>query len=92
MDSRKNTAFEVDNLSDEGGISHEGVLRAVRQLLLAIGEDPTRQGLRETPERVARMYTELLEGYWVDPITMVNDAVFDETYDEMVTRAGYRVL
>jgi len=84
MDSRKNTAFEVENQDDEGRISHEGVLRAVRQLLLALGEDPTRQGLRETPERVARMYAELLDGYWVDPITLVNDAVFDETYDEMV--------
>jgi GTP cyclohydrolase I len=59
-------------------------MRAVRQLLLAIGEDPTRQGLRETPDRVARMYTELLDGYWVDPVALVNDAVFEETYDEMV--------
>jgi len=89
MDSRKNTgskntAFELENLQVEGGISHEGVLRAMRQLLLALGEDPTRQGLRETPERVARMYAELLDGYWVDPIALVNDAVFDETYDEMV--------
>ncbi len=84
MDSRKNMVYEVDDQQVESGISHEGVMRAVRQLLLAVGEDPTRQGLRETPERVARMYVELLDGYWVDPVALVNDAVFDETYDEMV--------
>jgi GTP cyclohydrolase IA len=84
MESRKNTTFETGDPQFEVGISQEGVMRAVRQLLLAIGEDPTRQGLRETPDRVARMYTELLDGYWVDPVALVNDAVFEETYDEMV--------
>jgi GTP cyclohydrolase IA len=84
MESRKNAAFETGDPEAEIGVSHEGVMRAVRQLLLAIGEDPTRQGLRETPDRVARMYTELLDGYWVDPVALVNDAVFEETYDEMV--------
>jgi GTP cyclohydrolase I len=57
---------------------------AIQQLLTAIGEDPQRQGIRNTPERVARMYAELLDGYWVDPVALVNDAIFDETYDEMV--------
>jgi GTP cyclohydrolase IA len=84
MESRKNAAFETGDPQADIGISQEGVMRAVRQLLLAIGEDPTRQGLRETPDRVARMYTELLDGYWVDPVALVNDAVFEETYDEMV--------
>jgi GTP cyclohydrolase I len=84
MESRKNAAFETGDSQGETGISHEDVMRAVRQLLLAIGEDPTRQGLRETPDRVARMYTELLDGYWVDPVALVNGAVFEETYDEMV--------
>ncbi len=84
MESRKNIAFDTGDPQAEIGISQEGVMRAVRQLLLAIGEDPTRQGLRETPDRVARMYTELLDGYWVDPVALVNDAVFEETYDEMV--------
>jgi GTP cyclohydrolase I len=84
MDTRKNAAFETGDPQADIGISQEGVMRAVRQLLLAIGEDPTRQGLRETPDRVARMYTELLDGYWVDPVALVNDAVFEETYDEMV--------
>ena len=84
MESRKNATFETESQPAETGVSQEGVMRAVRQLLLAVGEDPTRQGLRETPDRVARMYTELLDGYWVDPVALVNDAVFEETYDEMV--------
>src|SRR5512137_1034904 len=84
MESRKNAAFDIGDQQVENGISHEEVMRAVRQLLLAVGEDPTRQGLRETPDRVARMYVELLDGYWMDPVALVNDAVFEETYDEMV--------
>ena len=65
-------------------IDRAGVLLAIQNLLSAIGEDPTRAGLNNTPDRVARMYEELLEGYWIDPEAIVNDAVFDETYDEMV--------
>ena len=45
---------------------------------------PSRKGLERTPERVANMYTELLSGYRVDPIKIVNDALFEVTYDEMV--------
>ncbi|GAP63788.1 MAG: GTP cyclohydrolase I FolE [Ardenticatenia bacterium] len=58
--------------------------QAVRALLEAIGEDPTREGLERTPERVARMYAELTAGYYVDPEELVNDALFDISYDEMV--------
>nr|WP_290665327.1 GTP cyclohydrolase I FolE [Ardenticatena sp.] len=57
---------------------------AVRMLLAAIGEDPTREGLERTPERVARMYAELTAGYYMDPEELVNDALFDIFYDEMV--------
>jgi GTP cyclohydrolase I len=57
---------------------------AVNQMLIAFGENPTRKGLSRTPERVAKMYTELLSGYRVDPIKIVNDALFEVTYDEMV--------
>ncbi len=56
----------------------------IRQLLEFIGEDPDREGLQRTPERVARMFAELTEGYRVDPIALVNDALFDVSYDEMV--------
>jgi len=57
--------------------------RAVREMLLAIGEDPQREGLCRTPERVARMYTELFEGMHDDPSRHVQQ-VFTENYDEIV--------
>ena len=58
---------------------------AIYDLLKKIGEDPERQGLQRTPERVARMYAELTAGYHVDPETLINEAIFDIDYDEMVT-------
>ena len=57
---------------------------AVRDILVAIGEDPEREGLVRTPNRIARMYGELTAGYHVDPVRLINDAVFDVKYDEMV--------
>ena len=57
---------------------------AVRDILVNVGEDPQREGLQRTPERIARMYDELLAGYHVDPIALVNDALFDVEYDEMI--------
>ena len=58
--------------------------RLVHELLRLLGEDPEREGLQRTPERVARMFAELTEGYRVDPKALVNDALFDVSYDEMV--------
>lgn len=57
---------------------------AVRQILIEMGEDPDRQGLADTPARVRRMYRELTAGYWVDPERLVNKAIFDVDYSEMV--------
>jgi len=57
---------------------------AVRSILVEIGEDPDRQGLLGTPERVHRMYTELTAGYHVDAQRLMNNAVFDVDYSEMV--------
>ena len=57
---------------------------AVTKMLAAFGENPARKGLERTPERVASMYTELLAGYRVDPYKIVNDALFDVSYDEIV--------
>jgi GTP cyclohydrolase I len=57
---------------------------AVRSILEAIGEDPDREGLARTPERVSRMYRELTAGYHVDPARLINDAIFDVNYDQMV--------
>lgn len=65
-------------------IDYSGVEAAIEKLLSAVGEDPRREGLRNTPDRVARMYAELLAGYQVDPVHLVNGALFEETYDEMV--------
>jgi GTP cyclohydrolase I len=57
---------------------------AVREILLEIGEDPTRPGLVGTPDRVHRMYAELTAGYHVDPERLVNSAIYDVAYSEMV--------
>lgn len=56
---------------------------AVRELLHAIGEDPDRNGLRETPARVARAYREMFAGLYTDPDSVLN-TMFDEDHDELV--------
>ncbi|MDM4140191.1 MULTISPECIES: GTP cyclohydrolase I FolE [Mycobacterium] len=56
---------------------------AVRELLHAIGEDPDRDGLRETPARVARAYREMFAGLYTDPDSVLN-TMFDEEHDELV--------
>ena len=70
--------------AEVGGVPTGPVEAAVRQILVEIGEDPDRQGLLGTPERVHRMYTELTAGYHVDPDRLINGAVFDVDYSEMV--------
>jgi len=62
----------------------EAIEEAVRQLLLHIGEDPSREGLLKTPNRVARMYDELTVGYITDPVKIINSAMFEVDYSEMV--------
>ena len=57
---------------------------AVGTLLTEIGEDPSREGLVRTPERVRRMYHELTAGYRVDADALMNGACFNVDYDEMV--------
>jgi GTP cyclohydrolase I len=84
MDLDDSLADDLRELQLNAQIDYPATQRAVVDLLRAIGEDPTRQGLQGTPERVARMFSELLQGYWVDPVALVNGALFDETYDEMV--------
>ncbi|MBT3313796.1 MAG: GTP cyclohydrolase I FolE [Anaerolineae bacterium] len=58
--------------------------KATKKLLLAIGEDPEREGLKRTPFRIANMYEELFSGYSSDPEKIVNGALFNVEYDEMV--------
>lgn len=59
-------------------------MRAVSDLLCAIGEDPSREGLRNTPKRVAKAYRELVSGYTTDPEHLINNAVFNIEYDDVV--------
>ena len=56
---------------------------AVRELLIAVGEDPDRHGLADTPARVARAYREMFAGLYTDPDTVLN-TTFDEQHDELV--------
>jgi len=76
--------FRNDLLDVEEQPCTSDIACAVRAILVAIGEDPERAGLVRTPDRVARAYVELTAGYHVDPVHLVNDAIFDVTYDEMV--------
>jgi GTP cyclohydrolase IA len=72
------------NLQPHDSAEHGRVEAAVREILTEIGEDPDRQGLLGTPQRVHRMYTELTAGYHVDPDRLINGAIFDVPYSEMV--------
>jgi len=62
----------------------EKIKLLLRSLLVLLGEDPERSGLRGTPQRMARMYGELLAGYETNIETLVNGALFDVDYSEMV--------
>ena len=62
---------------------HEAVRRAVRDLLVAVGEDPDRDGLRDTPDRVARAYQEIFAGLWMEPADVLT-TTFDLKHDELV--------
>ncbi len=69
---------------EEKDAQKAAVEASVRTLLTNVGEDPDREGLQRTPDRVARMYDELLSGYHTDPVKMINDALFTVDYSEMV--------
>jgi GTP cyclohydrolase I len=69
----KNGQLDQDNIND-----------AVYNILTSIGEDPSREGLLKTPDRVARMFGELTSGYHIDPEKLINGAIFTVDYDEMV--------
>jgi GTP cyclohydrolase I len=73
------------NQSDPGGTNTDlqRIAAAVREILAAVGEDPDREGLRETPLRVARMYEEVFAGLHQDPADYLT-AAFTERYDELV--------
>jgi len=64
-------------------INQEAIRKAVRELLIAIGENPDREGLLDTPDRVARMYTEIYAGYEQDPAAILS-RTFAENHQELV--------
>jgi len=66
-----------------GEVDQQRAEKAIRELLIAIGEDPDREGLRETPARVARAYVEIFAGLHVDPDEVLQ-TTFDEHHDELV--------
>lgn len=80
----------MNNILAGGAIPPEGrevdqlrIQSAVREILLAVGEDPDRDGLQETPARVARMYAEIFGGLHLEPGRHL-EKVFEEEYDELV--------
>ena len=78
-----NEDFE-DLSSFNESIDTDAIESSIRAMLTAFGEDPDREGLVNTPKRVARMYPELLNGYRTDVDKLVNNAIFNVTYDDMV--------
>jgi GTP cyclohydrolase I len=78
-DSSKQCANPDPNQS----IDLERIEKAVREILLAVGENPDREGLKATPQRVARMYSELLAGMRQDAVDHLK-SIFHEKYDEIV--------
>jgi len=74
---------DVDDKPLKWQVDLPHIENAVREILLAVGEDPNREGLRETPRRVARMYAEMFSGLRKDPRTYLQK-FFTEKYDEMV--------
>jgi len=64
-------------------VDHERIRKAVREILVAVGENPDREGLLETPDRVARMYAEIFSGLHTDPAVHLQ-TMFTQKHDEMV--------
>jgi len=64
-------------------VDQERIRRAVREILIAVGEDPDREGLLDTPARVARMYAEIFSGLHTDPAVHLQ-TMFTQKHDEMV--------
>ncbi len=80
--SRRRPALAAKN-GPVGPVDQARIEAAVREILLAVGEDPDREGLRETPARVARLYAEVCSGLRADPRELLQKT-FTQKYDEMV--------
>lgn len=76
---------QVQNVQNQPSFLNQANIEvAVHNILSNIGENPQREGLLRTPNRVARMFGELTSGYNVDPVKLINGAIFTVDYDEMV--------
>lgn len=84
VDEIEHEVGEGGDGASPAGERADAVETAVREILAEMGEDPTREGLLETPARVRRMYAELTAGYQVDPDRLVGGAIFEVDYSEMV--------
>lgn len=78
-----------DGETVRSSVDQDRIRRAVREILLAVGEDPDREGLVETPDRVARMYAEVFQGLHQDAGVHLKK-LFTQEYDEMVTLRDLR--
>ena len=80
--------MEFDDVDEkdvnDANVDNAAIENAITSILNAVGEDPQREGLQFTPRRVARMYHELLGGYTMDSNAIINGALFEVQYDEMV--------
>jgi GTP cyclohydrolase I len=84
VDDCKDPLAQAAELFCEEEMDLESIEKSIKKILIGIGEDPSREGLLKTPHRVAKSYEELLAGYRMDPRELINEAVFDVAYDEMV--------
>ena len=73
-----------DNDNDGAGSTRAQLEKIGKELIVSVGENPEREGLLRTPERFARSWEYLTSGYQVDISSLINDAVFEEAYDEIV--------
>jgi len=85
----RHAASPVGNGQALAPVDEARICAAVREILLAVGEDPDREGLLETPERVARMYAEMFSGLRTDPRALLQRK-FTQKYDEMVLEKDIR--
>lgn len=88
LEDRRRAPRSLDNF--EVGyppVDQPRIEAAISEVLAGVGEDVGREGLRDTPRRVARAYEELLAGYRTDPVALINNALFDVDYNEMVVVA-----
>jgi GTP cyclohydrolase I len=84
IECNESELFQFADLFCDSEMDLKKIEKAVEDILAGIGEDVNREGLQKTPDRVARAYREMLDGYRTDPIKLVNKALFTVEYDDMV--------